>query len=592
MPGFNSTISELARRASASGLRAIIAAFCFLAIAMLVACGGGSSGSGGAANPIPSVKSIGPDTAFEGTNAFTLTVTGSNFVASSLVLWNASARQTTFVSTTELQASISSSDVTTAGTIPVTVSNPAPGGGASNAAVFTVDNFPPVVGSLSPSSILQGGSSFTLTVSGAFFVPTSTVQWNGSSRSTTFVSSTTVQAAITSADIAESGSGMVTVMSPPPQGGTSNPPAILPINPNSGPGYALSIVNQASNDLVWDAAHQSIYLSVPSAANTNADAIATLNPATATITTSQMIGNEPDVLAISDDSNYLYVGLDTANSVQRLTLPGLKTDISYALGSNEDFGPYFALDLQVAPGIPHTSAVTLGLPDMFPTAIGGIVIYDDSTPRPTAAPGFGPTLHLFDSIQWGPDATALYAANNENTGLDFYTLTVNSTGIVFDNDYFQEFAEFGIRIHYDGGKRLVYSDDGLVINPSDGSQVGNFNASGLMIPDSTLNTAFFIGQTPSQNQTPDFTIESFDMTQLTPITSITLPNVNGIPLRLIRWGLNGLAFNTDAGQVYLIAGPFVAEAKSAAWSPSANVRKTWKTSTEVCSSNHVCRMAR
>src|ERR1700722_3201983 len=201
-----------------------------------------------------------------------------------------------------------------------------------------------------------------------------------------------------------------------------------------------------------------------------------------------MIGNEPDVLAISDDSNYLYVGLDTANSVQRLTLPGLKTDISYTLGSSEDFGPYFALDLQVAPGIPHTSAVTLGLPDMFPTAIGGIVIYDDSTPRPTAAPGFGPTLHLFDSIQWGSDATALYAANNENTGLDFYTLTVNPTGIVFGNDYFQEFAEFGVRIHYDSGKKLVYSDDGLVINPLDGSQVGNFNASGLMIPDSTLNT--------------------------------------------------------------------------------------------------------
>jgi hypothetical protein len=31
----------------------------------------------------------------------------------------------------------------------------------------------------------------------------------------------------------------------------------------------------------------------------------------------------------------------------------------------------------------------------------------------------------------------------------------------------------------------------------------------------------------------------------------------GNPLKLIRWGQNGLAFNTDAGQVVLIGGNFV-----------------------------------
>jgi hypothetical protein len=75
-----------------------------------------------------------------------------------------------------------------------------------------------------------------------------------------------------------------------------------------------------------------------------------------------------------------------------------------------------------------------------------------------------------------------------------------------------------------------------------------------MVPDSTVSAAFFIGQTPSQVDTPNFTIESFDITSFTMNGSITLPNVTGNPLRLIRWGQNGLVFNTDAGQVYLIAG--------------------------------------
>jgi hypothetical protein len=33
--------------------------------------------------------------------------------------------------------------------------------------------------------------------------------------------------------------------------------------------------------------------------------------------------------------------------------------------------------------------------------------------------------------------------------------------------------------------------------------------------------------------------------------------VTGNPERLIRWGWNGLAFNTDGGQIYLIGGNFV-----------------------------------
>ena len=559
-------------------IRILVTAICCAGLMILPGCGGGSGGSSGSGggNPTPTISSIAPNTAFEGgESSFTLTISGTNFIASSSVQWNGSPRTTTFISSTSLQASITTSDITTAGMVPVTVFNPPPDGGTSNAEIFTITNFTPIIASLNPSSILQGSSSFTLTVSGGDFVPTSTVQWNGSPRTTTFVSTGELQAEITSSDIAAAGSASVTAFNPPPEGGTS-PPVTFPINPNSGPGYSLAIADQESNDLVSDSVNQVIYLSVPSTAVTNGNSIAVLNPTTAKIASSQFAGSEPDVLAISGDSSFLYVGLDGADIVQRFTLPSLGTDISYSLGSDPVFGPYFALDLQVAPAAPHTTAVSLGLPNSIPAAIGGIVIYDDATARPTKVPGFGPTSHVYDSLQWGSDATVLYAANGETSGFDFYTLSVNASGAVLDNDYFGEFTQFGIRIHFDPGTKLVYSDDGIVIDPSTGLQVGNFQASGLMVPDSTISAAFFIGQTQSQFGTPNFTIESFDLTHFTAITSITLPNVNGFPIRLIRWGQNGLAFNTDSGQVYLIAGTFVAQAGQATKPLLDHVQRTWK----------------
>ena len=79
----------------------------------------------------------------------------------------------------------------------------------------------PVASSLSPDSVLAGGSALTLTVQGRQFVPWSVVRWNGANRITTFVSPTELQAAIDTADIATAGTAQVSVLTPAPGGGTS-----------------------------------------------------------------------------------------------------------------------------------------------------------------------------------------------------------------------------------------------------------------------------------------------------------------------------------------------------------------------------------
>jgi hypothetical protein len=80
-----------------------------------------------------------------------------------------------------------------------------------------------VVRSLSPSRTTAGGSGLTLTVKGKGFVAGSVVRWNGSPRTTTYVTSSQLRAAVTAADLATPGSVPVDVVSPAPGGGTSEP---------------------------------------------------------------------------------------------------------------------------------------------------------------------------------------------------------------------------------------------------------------------------------------------------------------------------------------------------------------------------------
>ncbi len=192
--------------------------------------GGGTSGTATFSitsttnNPVPVASSLAPSSAAAGSAAFTLTVNGSNFINGSVVRWNGNARTTTFLNGTQITAAITAADVASQGTNTVTVFNPTPGGGTSGNLTFTVNaasNPVPTTTSLSPSSTAAGGPAFTLTVNGTNFVATSVVRWNGSNRTTTYVSATQLTAAISASDIASQGTRTVTVFNPTPGGGTS-----------------------------------------------------------------------------------------------------------------------------------------------------------------------------------------------------------------------------------------------------------------------------------------------------------------------------------------------------------------------------------
>jgi len=259
---------------------------------LLIACGGGSSGSGNSgggqsppppANPAPAIVSLSPNSANAGGVAFTVTVTGYNFISSSSVQWNGSARTTTYTSGTQLQVQITVSDVASSGSAMLSVTNPTLGGGSPGSAQFTINpvaNLAPTVLSMSPTSVDAGSSDILLTINGSNLLPASVIEWNGAPLATIYLSDSQVEAQIPSSSLANPGAANITIVNPAPGGGTSAP-LFFGIN------YLPTVVSQLANDMVWDSTHQLIYLSVPSLASSNGNTIATLNPVSGTVQSTQ-----------------------------------------------------------------------------------------------------------------------------------------------------------------------------------------------------------------------------------------------------------------------------------------------------------------
>src|SRR5262249_13667462 len=127
----------------------------------------------------PSIASLSQTTAAAGGPAITLTVTGTNILPCSVVQWTNSsnvttALTTTYVSGTQLSATVPAANFQAPGSAQVSVVTPALGGGTSGTLPFTI--LPPAITSLSSSVTSTastpacGSTTFTLTVNGTNFV--------------------------------------------------------------------------------------------------------------------------------------------------------------------------------------------------------------------------------------------------------------------------------------------------------------------------------------------------------------------------------------------------------------------------------------
>ena len=121
----------------------------------------------GMPNPVPAVNQpLVPTTVAPGTQGLSLTLNGNGFSAGSVVNWNGSPRPTTYVSDSQVTASLTASDLAAPATGGITVVNPSPGGGQSNTVWLPVTYLTPLP-TLNTSTV-QAGSGPAAVVTADF----------------------------------------------------------------------------------------------------------------------------------------------------------------------------------------------------------------------------------------------------------------------------------------------------------------------------------------------------------------------------------------------------------------------------------------
>lgn len=98
-----------------------------------------------------------------------------------------------------------------------------------------------------PETAAPGAAGFQLTVNGTGFASGAVVKWNGSARSTTFVSSSKLHASILASDLATPSTASLTVSNPAPGGGVSNVAFFQVTLPAPSVGFYSSTTNETKS---------------------------------------------------------------------------------------------------------------------------------------------------------------------------------------------------------------------------------------------------------------------------------------------------------------------------------------------------------
>ena len=388
-----------------------------------------------------------------------------------------------------------------------------------------LSGFPvPALTVMSPAAALAGSGDITLTITGAQFFPSTLVSWDGAAIPTTFVSSTSLTAKVGASSLATLGEHDVAVFNPAPDGGLS---AHLKFT-------VYQAVPLSVRQMVFDPYRRVIYASVPSTATSNPNSIVSIDPDTQAVTTLVAIGNEPNRLALSEDGQYLYVGLDGTHEIRRIDLYSGSVDLTIPLGNNSGGKPFSAADIVVLPGNSHSIGAALAAYDDA-SPYQSVRIYDDAKPR----------AHSFDqnSPRWlasTGDSGLLFASSAGASPGNILKLQVDASGVGLLAS--TSYAPLG-ELRSDGTRLFTGT---LALDPATLQTSGSFSFAGS--PVLSVYAERGAGRTYLLEATtgPSATIWSGDSSSFVKLGQIVLPEASPSIGNLIRWNSDGLAFRSLA----------------------------------------------
>jgi hypothetical protein len=262
------------------------------------------------------------------------------------------------------------------------------------------------------------------------------------------------------------------------------------------------------------------------------------NFASVAVTASIPIGSDPNALALSDDNSALWVGMDGAFSMRRLTLAGAAPVI----------GP-----LRVLPGQPigQASSVVAYAQSLVPLSdsadsvaalvgntlagLASLSAFDDGVRRTTSTPFGSSPSYVFKGppgLFFGTASPTLFLLAVSASGITqtaFPNLVTTAGGGMF-------------YIHYHQGR--VYGDTGAVIdvaNPAQPVRIGRFPFRGLIAARSS-NRMLMLTEGATQGSLQLRILETDNFTQVASLaigtTFVDILSVSG----LVYLGGDGVAF--------------------------------------------------
>ena len=484
-----------------------------------------------------------------------ITIQGTNFAPNATVSANNQALTIASQTATSIVTAIPQASLAQQGQLSLVVTNPGATPLQSSAYVFNVVGVPAING-ITPNSAPIGSPDLTIQVTAGGIFPDSIVEWNGTPLATKPIYSTppfgvgtasllALQATIPAADLSMFVTASITVSSPENAGAVSSPyvfPTYLPL-PN--------------NTLVYNPHDGMLYASVPGYAGPGlGNSVVAIDPNTGVITRTIPVGSEPNKLTISDDGTELYVGLDGAAAVRQVGLSGGTAGLQFSLGGGTGIydSPFTAEAVASLPGEPNSVAVL--------DSTATVSIYDAGAARTNTAMLDGYFNENTGSLSFGPSAATLYATRFNDGGSNLAQLTIDPTGVTATTYFPVPLYDFG-SVQFDAGS--LYLSNGAVLSATNGASLGEFYvtpttyAAGPIVSDSSLKKAWIIPETVltnDGNQVLAFNESTFIQAGSIIVNGTSTGGYGLDALNLVRWGQNGLAFNTPT-QIYVLQSPVV-----------------------------------
>ncbi|AKU92453.1 YncE family protein [Vulgatibacter incomptus] len=302
-----------------------------------------------------------------------------------------------------------------------------------------------------------------------------------------------------------------------------------------------------ANGLVSDRSRGKLYVSLPSSFGADGNSVAILDPASGLLEATLFVGSEPTVLAISDDSSTLYVGLAGAPRVVKVDLATFSVVGQFDLRTDSRSGPLFAEQIAVVPGAPDSVAVSTWIKGVSPRH-AGVGIWDGGVRRDSMTPGHTGA----NRIAFTGSPGVLYGYNNESTEFGFRTFAVKPNGLEEVSVVPRVISGFYLDIKSSGDR--ILSTAGDLVDPTRPSLLGTYGASGPIESDLSTRLTYVVS---SDWRTRNTSIEIFDRERFVPRGRVDLGTLPDGLADLVRWGDRGLAFRAG-GKIVFVENPLIA----------------------------------